>query len=118
HPSPEILGSPRDVRPQLDRGGEGDSKSASEHWHEILHSNRSYSPATGKSFEIPTPKHFSFNAPAGACPVCHGLGQKLVFDEALVDPDQAKSLDGGAILPWRRGGKRMIVDYKALLRAM
>ena len=35
------------------------------------------SPATGKSFDPPTPKHFSFNAPAGACPVCHGLGQKI-----------------------------------------
>ena len=40
------------------------------------------SPATGKSYDPPTPKHFSFNAPAGACPVCHGLGQKMVFDEA------------------------------------
>ena len=26
------------------------------------------------------PKHFSFNSPFGACKVCHGLGQKLVFD--------------------------------------
>jgi excinuclease ABC subunit A len=87
-------------------------------WKETLHSNRNYSPATGKSFETLTPKHFSFNAPAGACPVCHGLGQKLVFDEALVVPDHEKSLEGGAILPWRRGGKRMIVYYKAMLRAV
>jgi len=87
-------------------------------WTETLHSNRNYSPATGKSFETLTPKHFSFNAPNGACPVCHGLGQKMVFDEALVVPDAEKSLDGGAILPWRRGGKRMIVYYKALLRGM
>ena len=90
----------------------------SEIWSETLHSNRNYSPATGKSFETLTPKHFSFNAPAGACHVCHGLGQKMVFDEALVVPDHAKSLDGGAILPWRRGGKRMVVYYKALLRGM
>src|SRR3989440_2820433 len=75
-------------------------------------------PATGKSYEIPTPKHFSFNAPAGACPVCHGLGQKLVFDEALVVPDAEKSLEQGAILPWRRGGKRMMVYYKGLLRGI
>jgi excinuclease ABC subunit A len=87
-------------------------------WTETLHSNRNYSPATGKSFETLTPKHFSFNAPAGACPVCHGLGQKMVFDEALVVPDHGKSLEAGAILPWRRGGKRMIVYYKALLRGM
>ena len=76
------------------------------------------SPATGKSYDPPTPKHFSFNAPAGACPVCHGLGQKMVFDEHLVVPDPEKSLDEGAVLPWRRGGKRMIVYYKGLLRAV
>ena len=87
-------------------------------WVETLHSNRLFSPATGRSFEPLTPKHFSFNSPAGACPVCHGLGQKLVFDEGLVVPDPDKSLDQGAIQPWRRGGKRMVVYYKAMLRAV
>ena len=87
-------------------------------WLETLHSNRNLSPATGKSYEPLTPKHFSFNAPSGACPVCHGLGQKLVFDESLVVPDPEKSLEQGAILPWRRGGKRMVVYYKGLLRGV
>ena len=87
-------------------------------WVEMLHSNRNLSPATGKSYEPLTPKHFSFNAPAGACRVCHGLGQKLVFDEGLVVPDPDKSLEQGAILPWRRGGKRMVVYYKGLLRGV
>jgi excinuclease ABC subunit A len=87
-------------------------------WVETLHSNRNLSPATGKSYEPLTPKHFSFNAPAGACPVCHGLGQKLVFDEGLVVPDPEKSLEQGAILPWRRGGKRMVVYYKGMLRGV
>ncbi len=87
-------------------------------WIETLHSNRNYSPATGESYETLTPKHFSFNSPSGACPVCHGLGQKMVFDESLVVPDAEKSLDGGAILPWRRGGKRMITYYKAMLRGV
>ena len=87
-------------------------------WTETLHSNRMFSPATGQSFDTLTPKHFSFNAPYGACAVCHGLGQKLVFDEGLVVPDPEKSLEQGAILPWRRGGKRMIVYYKSLLRGV
>jgi excinuclease ABC subunit A len=87
-------------------------------WIETLHSNRNFSPATGKSYEPLTPKHFSFNAPAGACPVCHGLGQKMVFDEGLVVPDTEKSLEQGAVLPWRRGGKRMVIYYKSLLRAV
>jgi excinuclease ABC subunit A len=87
-------------------------------WIETLHSNRNLSPATGKSYEPLTPKHFSFNAPAGACPVCHGLGQKMVFDEGLVVPDTDKFLEQGAILPWRRGGKRMVTYYKGLLRGV
>jgi excinuclease ABC subunit A len=98
--------------------GDGGTRSAENLWNETLHSNRNLSPATGKSYELLTPKHFSFNAPAGACPVCHGLGQKLVFDEGLVVPDPEKSLEQGAILPWRRGGKRMVVYYKGLLRGV
>jgi len=89
----------------------------SEVWTETLHSNKMCSPATGKSYDPPTPKHFSFNAPAGACPVCHGLGQKMVFDEALVVPDMDLPLDG-AIQPWRRAGKRLIIYYKAMLRSV
>ena len=87
-------------------------------WAETLHSNRMYSPATGLSYDTPTPKHFSFNSPQGACPVCHGLGQKFVFDETLAVPDPDKSLEQGAVLAWRRGGKRMVVYYKAMLKAV
>ncbi len=87
-------------------------------WTEVVHSNRLYSPATGRSFDPLTPKHFSFNSPLGACPVCHGLGQKMVLDEGLIVPDPEKSLEQGAILAWRRGGKRMVVYYKAMLRAV
>jgi excinuclease ABC subunit A len=88
------------------------------HWTETFRSNRLYSPGTGRTYEPPTPKHFSFNSPQGACPVCHGLGQKLVFDEDLVVPDPDKTLEQGAIAAWRRGGKRMVVYYKSMLRAV
>ena len=86
-------------------------------WTETLHSNKMCSPATGKSYDPPTPKHFSFNAPAGACPVCHGLGQKMVFDESLVVPDPEQALES-AVQPWRRAGKRMNIYYKAMLRSI
>jgi len=95
----------------------GDARHHAE-WIETLHSNKMCSPVTGKSYDPPTPKHFSFNAPAGACPVCHGLGQKMVFDESLVVPDPEKSLEDGAIQPWRRAGKRLIIYYKAMLRSV
>jgi excinuclease ABC subunit A len=87
-------------------------------WTETRHSNRMFSPATGLSYDMPTPKHFSFNSPLGACLVCHGLGQKFVFDERLVVPDEARTLEQGAVVPWRRGGKRMVVYYKSLLRGV
>jgi excinuclease ABC subunit A len=92
------------------------SASANE-WIETLHSNKMCSPATGKSFDPPTPKHFSFNAPAGACPVCHGLGQKMVFDEHFIVPNPEEPLEK-AIQPWRRAGQRMNIYYKALLRSV
>jgi excinuclease ABC subunit A len=42
----------------------------------------------------------------------------MVFDESLMVPDPEKSLEQGAVLPWRRGGKRMVVYYKGLLRGV
>jgi len=99
-------------------GAQGTARPTDDEWIETLHSNKMCSPATGKSYDPPTPKHFSFNAPAGACPVCHGLGQKMIFDESLVVPDPEKSLEDGAIQPWRRAGKRMNIYYKAMLRSI
>ena len=98
-------------------GAQGTARPTSDEWTETLHSNKMCSPATGKSYDPPTPKHFSFNAPAGACPVCHGLGQKMVFDEALVVPNFEEPLES-AIQPWRRAGKRMNIYYKAMLRSV
>ncbi len=70
------------------------------------------------TFEPLTSRHFSFNSPAGACPRCGGLGALLEFDEALIVPDPALALDAGAIQAWRRGGRRLIIYYKRLLRAV
>ena len=84
-------------------------------WEEKLYSTSMVSPVTGQSYDSLTPKHFSFNSPFGACKVCHGLGQKLVFDEDLVVPNPEKSLSEGAVAPWRRGGRRMIIYYKHVI---
>ncbi len=114
HQTPEVS----KVQSPKSKAGEPAANPQSNDWIETLHSNKMCSPATGKSYDPPTPKHFSFNAPNGACPTCHGLGQKLIFDESLVVPDLEKSLDDGAILAWRRSGKRLNIYYKALLRAV
>ena len=46
------------------------------------------------------PRSFSFNAPFGACPECHGLGTRMEVDAELVVPDPGKSISEGAIAPW------------------
>ncbi len=46
------------------------------------------------------PRSFSFNAPFGACPECHGLGTRMEVDPELVVPDDSKSINEGAITPW------------------
>jgi excinuclease ABC subunit A len=117
-PTAGRAGSPQPAaRPKANDGAHGVPRPTSDDWIETLHSNKMCSPATGKSFDPPTPKHFSFNAPAGACPVCHGLGQKMVFDENLVVPDPEQPLES-AIQPWRRAGKRMNIYYKMMLRSV
>jgi len=66
---------------------------------ELFNRNNSC-PGCGASFEELQPRLFSFNSPFGACADCHGLGVKSEFDEALVLPNQSKSIADGAIAPW------------------
>jgi excinuclease ABC subunit A len=87
-------------------------------WDELLFSEKNACVPCGLSFDALTARHFSFNSPYGACPTCHGLGTMMVFDEDLVVPDKSLSLDTGAIHPWRRGGRRLIIYFKHLLKAV
>src|SRR5699024_7092215 len=68
---------------------------------EIVFSEHHACPVCG--FTIPTlePRLFSFNAPFGACSECDGLGTKLIVDIDLVIPDDSKTLEEGAIVPWQ-----------------
>ena len=56
----------------------------------------------GIVYEVPQPRLFSFNNPFGACPTCHGFGNIIELDLALVVPDAAKSINAGAIEPWTK----------------
>lgn len=56
----------------------------------------------GYSLSELEPRLFSFNNPAGACPVCDGLGVKEFFDPNRVVKDKTLSLPGGAITGWDR----------------
>ncbi len=60
-------------------------------------------PVSGFTIDEIEPRLFSFNAPAGACPTCDGLGTEMIFDEDLVVPDGSLALNNGAIAPWSKG---------------
>ena len=65
---------------------------------EELHFSQSFScPDCGISIDEMEPRSFSFNNPFGACPVCHGIGYKMEFDEDLIVPDKTLSITEGAI---------------------
>ena len=69
----------------------------------LLFSEKFACPVSGFTIAEIEPRLFSFNNPAGACPVCDGLGSKLAFDADMVIPDKDKSLHKGAVAPWAKG---------------
>ena len=70
----------------------------------ITFSARFACPVSGFSIDEIEPRLFSFNAPAGACPKCDGLGTELRFEADLVVPDHSLSLKQGAVYPWAKTG--------------
>lgn len=64
---------------------------------ETLFSQRYACPDHDISIEELTPRMFSFNNPAGACPTCTGLGFFYEVDPNKVIPDWNKTINEGAI---------------------
>ncbi|MBE5935555.1 MAG: excinuclease ABC subunit UvrA [Lachnospiraceae bacterium] len=60
-------------------------------------------PDCGIGMDELEPRTFSFNNPFGACPMCHGIGIEMEFDEDLMIPDKRLSINEGAIavLGWQ-----------------
>ncbi|MFC1453276.1 excinuclease ABC subunit UvrA, partial [Verrucomicrobiota bacterium] len=85
---------------------------------EMLFSEKHACLQCGVSFEALVPRSFSFNSPYGACQTCGGLGTQLVFDEDLIIPDGDVTIEHGAIQAWKKGGRRLIIYYNGLLRAL
>ena len=56
-------------------------------------------PDSDLRYSDPTPSMFSFNSPAGACPVCKGFGRVIGVDYGLVIPNDKLTLRMGAIKP-------------------
>ena len=68
-------------------------------------------------YEVPQPRLFSFNNPFGACQLCHGFGNIIELDMALVVPDPSKSIQQNAIEPWSKPHYRaQLVELKRAAR--
>ena len=83
---------------------------------DTLYSQSYACPVSGFTVPKIEPRLFSFNAPMGACQNCDGLGVQLNMSPDLVVPDPTKSILGGAIAPWSRGG--MLSQFEHLLDAL
>ena len=83
---------------------------------DVLYSQNYACPVSGFTVPKIEPRLFSFNAPIGACPTCGGLGVQLNVSPDLVVPDPTKSILGGAIAPWSRGG--ILTQYDYLFEAL
>ncbi len=59
-------------------------------------------PHCGWSLPELEPRLFSFNAPAGACPTCDGLGVEQYFDPQRVVTNPQLSVADGAVRGWDR----------------
>ena len=81
-----------------------------------LYSQEYACPVSGFTVPKIEPRLFSFNAPLGACSACDGLGVQLNISPDLVIPDPSKSILGGAIAPWSRGG--MLSQYENIMDAL
>jgi excinuclease ABC subunit A len=58
-------------------------------------------PECGLALDEARPGLFSYESPLGACPECRGFGRTLGVDLSKVIPDASRSLEQGAIRPWR-----------------
>lgn len=57
-------------------------------------------PDSGLSYEEPSPNSFSFNSPYGMCPHCKGMGEVNEIAMERLIPDDTKSINQVAIVPF------------------
>jgi excinuclease ABC subunit A len=99
--------SPASSKGNRPRGSDTDKevlRNKNETHERITFSARFACPVSGFTIDEIEPRLFSFNAPAGACPKCDGLGTEMRFEADLVVPDHTLSLKQGAVYPWAKTG--------------
>ena len=66
------------------------------------------------SYDVPEPRHFSFNSPYGMCEHCRGLGLQMAISPRLIIVDETLPVLEGAILLWEKPGP----EEKIVLRTL
>ncbi|MEA3488948.1 MAG: excinuclease ABC subunit UvrA [Candidatus Omnitrophota bacterium] len=112
-----IIISPAEESPWSSKRSKKPGEKGNELAGDILLSEHNACIECGISFEKLAPRNFSFNSPYGACPSCNGLGNKLEIDPELLVPDKTEPLLR-AIMPWKRGGKGIVLHYRRQLRRL
>lgn len=82
----------------------------------ILFSTEYACPVSGFTVPKIEPRLFTFNAPAGACAECGGLGMKLNMSPDLIVPDKTLSIRDGAIAPYSRNG--ILTQYESVMASL
>lgn len=54
------------------------------------------------SYDVPEPRHFSYNSPYGMCEQCRGLGVQMAISPKLIIADETLSILEGAITLWEK----------------
>jgi len=57
-------------------------------------------PICGAKVNPPSAEELAFNS-SGACRKCNGTGVAYAVDESTLVPDESKTIDEGAVLPWQ-----------------
>ncbi|HLS25068.1 MAG TPA: excinuclease ABC subunit UvrA, partial [Beutenbergiaceae bacterium] len=60
-------------------------------------------PECGETVFAPGAEQLAFNS-EGACPTCTGTGVVREVDDAALVPDESKTIDDGAVVPWQMFG--------------
>ncbi len=84
---------------------------------DYLFSQKYACPEHGISIDDLSPRMFSFNNPAGACPKCTGLGVLMKIDESLIIPDNTMTIRQGGIKAsgWAMEGSTIASMYMEAL---
>ena len=106
----------REVSPTRRNRDQENSPNADETGEDRLFSTEYVCGQCDISYEIPEPRHFSYNTPEGQCQTCKGLGSQKGISPALIVTDETLSIREGAIALWGKPDIKQNAVIQSLAR--